>query len=65
MNKIIIEVKGGIIQAVHTSENSQIVILDYDNKTPKEYVNGDFGVYEPDSIFKHGDIQNKVEVLNS
>ena len=63
MNKIIIEVKGGSIQAVHTNSDSQIVILDYDNHNPKHYIDEWF-IYEPDSIFEHGDIQHKIEVLN-
>lgn len=31
MNKVVIIVKGGIVQAVHANEDLQVVIIDHDN----------------------------------
>jgi hypothetical protein len=42
--KIVIEVKGGMIQSVISTQHIQIVILDYDN----EELSG--GYYSPDEI---------------
>ena len=48
MNRILIEVSGGIVQAVHSEENIEIIILDHDSLE----LDGtdEIDVYEPDSI---------------
>jgi hypothetical protein len=54
--KIVIEVKGGVVQAIRsTSEYIQIVILDYDN----DKISGDH--YEPDNIFTEKGIDDYIQ----
>lgn len=61
--KIVIEVKGGVIQSVLTTQDIDIVILDYDN----EQVSG--GYYSPDGIMTmrgiNEYIDREVELHNS
>lgn len=53
--KIVIEVKGGTVQAVRSTGDVKIVILDYDN----EEVSG--GYYEPDNIFSNEEMEKYIE----
>lgn len=54
--KIVIEIKGGAVQAIRsTTEDLQIVILDYDN----EEVNDD--CYQPDNVWTMQGINDYIE----
>lgn len=35
MNKIVIEIRGGIVDYVHTSERTNIVVIDWDDAPPR------------------------------
>ena len=45
--RIIIKVEGGIITAVHTKENAEIIIIDHDDQSEEQVSVS--GIYEPDS----------------
>ena len=61
--KIVIEVKGGVVQSILSTQDIDIVILDYDN----EEISG--GYYPPDSIMTVKElneyIDREVELHNS
>lgn len=53
MNKIIIEVNGGLVQAIHSTDPEiQILLIDYDNLTDGDQAAPE--VVGPDTVFAGG-----------
>lgn len=57
--KIIIEVQGGVVVAVHTSRSAEIYIVDHDSLKTGEAV--EYNNYEPDSIFEENELADVLD----
>lgn len=53
--KILIEIRGGNVVSVHSTQEIGIVIIDYDNETPLRMYNDKADVFCEDSIFGDGE----------
>lgn len=58
--KILLEVRGGIVESIIADDDCQIVIIDWDNINQNAPFTND--VYEPDRVIRGSSIVDKLDV---
>ena len=59
--KLIIEIRGGVLQTVHANQEIQFIVVDWDNIKDGDDFPDEFDVEEQDELFEeYSDVLNKL-----